>query len=174
MRNIMLCGLLVLVAVLWWGCCDPVRTASQTIDRTTRATMTAEAGYKRLARERLLKIAEEERDKRTSELAKAGCPLSATASQPAGLSAPCQQLVAQAQARYDGRKGKLVVAATKLDASTALVYGALLAAVEVLELAQNGLKTKLPELATLVARAADIARVFLVAYEGFKKAAPTY
>ena len=172
MKNLLCCALLLVAALVWASCSDPAKVASKTIDATTRSVMQVDLAYKKLTKEQLLRVANEERDRRTAELLKEGCVPSA--SQPPGAPAACQSILAASQARYDVRKAKVVAVATKLDASTGMVYAALLAAVEVLEVVEQGVKGKLPELAAVVAKAVEVGRAFLDAWSEFKKTAPSY
>lgn len=166
MRNLFIAFLLVLCAVLWAGCPTAVQTATKTIHGVTLATQEVECGYKKLAIERLDLIAKQERAAREAALAKAGCVTTTATPE-------CQKIADEAKAKYEARKGKVVTVATKLHASTGVVYTALLAAVDVLMLVRDGLNQhRMPELAKLVAAAVEVGKALADTYRDFQKESP--
>ena len=172
MRNLVLSFLCVFAAVVWSGCCrgDTVCAATNTINGVTMATQQAEVSYKKLVKDRLLAVAAEERDARTAELAKSGCPLD-----PAEASTEaCKLIVETFKAHYAVRKANVVGAATKLDAATGLTYAALLTAVDVLILVRDGAKDKWPTLSKLIAEAVKVGQALADAWSDLKTQIPKY
>jgi len=167
MRNLCLAFGFVLAAALLAGCPTALQKATATLDGITCATRDTQVVYKKVVGERLDKIATEERDARTSALAKATCNLDPAAKQP---TPECDKIVADAKSRYEGRKGKVVSAATKLDAATATVGAALLLAVDILIMVRDGKKDLWPKLTAFVADCVQAGATLLAAWTDFKKA----
>jgi hypothetical protein len=167
MRNLILCCLFVLAAALLAGCPTVLQKTTATLDGITIATRDTRVVYKKLVGERLDTIATTERDARTSALAKGGCPLDPAAKQP---TAECEKIVADAKASYEGRKGRVVAAATKLDAAVATVGAALLLAVDILIMVRDGKKDLWPKLTALAADCVLAGKALLAAWTDFKQA----
>lgn len=165
MRYLTCALLMVLCALLWSACCDPAKVAAREIDRITRTTMTTEASYKRLTKDRLLQIATEEHDRRVKELTEKGCdPKVSAASQPNGF---CVGIAVEAEGRYNDRKEKVVVAVKKVDAATGMVYATLLLAVDALLVLKEKVGT-LPALQALVVKAAKVLTDLITVYTTFQ------
>lgn len=174
MRNLCIAFAFVLVAALWSSACckgDTICAATSAINGITMATQESEVAYKKLIKDRLLVVAGEERDKRTAALAKAGCPLDPTAPQP---TEECKLIVETAKGHYEGRKARVVEAATKLDAATGLTYAALLTAIDVLIMVRDGAQGKWPELSKLIAEAVKVGQALADAWADLKTKIPTY
>lgn len=171
MRNLTIAVALMLCAVLWAGCPTALQKATATLDGITITTRDTQVTYRKLVASQLDVIATTERDARTSALAKGGCNLDPAGVQPSDA---CRTIVAEAKAKYDGRKGKVVGAATKLDAATGAVYAALLVAVDVLILVRDGAKDQWPKLAALVAEAVKVGEALANAWADFKRNAASY
>ena len=168
MRNLIICFGFVLSAALLAGCPTALQKATATLDGVTIATRDTQVVYKKLVAERLDAIATTERDARTSALAKGACNLDPAAKQP---TPECDKIVADAKASYEARKGKVVSAATKLDAATATVAAALLVAVDILIMVRDGKKDLWPKLTAFVADCVKAGAVLLDAWTDFKKLA---
>ena len=171
MRNLTLCCLFVLCAALFAGCPTALQKATATLDGITIATRDTSVLSRKLVAERLDVIATTERDARTSALAKGACNLDPAAKQP---TPECDKIVADAKARYEGRKGKVVAAATKLDAAMATVAAALLVAVDILIMVRDGKTDLWPKLTAFVADCVKAGQALLDAWTDFKKNAATY
>lgn len=171
MRNLTLCCLFVLCAAIFSGCPTALQKATATLDGITIATRDTSVLYKKVVSERLDVIATTERDARTSALAKGACNLDPAAKQP---TPECDKIVADAKARYEGRKGKVVAAATKLDAATATVSAALLVAVDIMIMVRDGKTDLWPKLTQFVADCVTAGKALLDAWLDFKKNAATY
>ena len=172
MRNLTLCFLFVICAVVWAGCPGALQKTSDTLDRVTRATRETEESYKQLTAERLEAIAAQERDARTAALARGGC--STDAEQPSTAKPECHAIAASAKVKYEARKEKVVVAVHKIDAATRLVYIALLTAVDMLILVREGATGKWPKLKALVAEAVRVGESLLTAWSDYKKNVASY
>jgi len=171
MRNLTIALMFVLAAAVLAGCPTALQKATATINSVTLATQECEVAYKKLTATALDTIATTERDARTAALAKAACNLDPAGVQPTDA---CRTIVADAKAKYEARKGKVVGIATKLDASTGLVYAALLTAIDVLILVRDGQTGKWPQLTTLVAEAITVGQALLNAWADYKKNAASY
>lgn len=169
MRYWLLSLLLLVAAAGWAGCCktDKMCAATETLDKITIANRDARVAYKAVVSERLDAIATEERDARTALLAKASCPLDPLAPQPTD---ECKKIVAEAQAKYDARKGKVVAVASKLNAASEGVYGALLLAVDILIAVRDGKTNLWPRLTALIADVVKLATEFQRTWTDFKTA----
>jgi hypothetical protein len=172
MRNLLI-ALLFLFAAMVLAACTPtaIQKASDTLDKITITTRDVQASYRKLVVQRLDAIATEERDLRTAALLAAGCNPDPAGVQPSDA---CRAIVAEAKARYEARKEKVVGIATKLDAATGLVYAALLTAVDVLILVRDGAKDQWPKLSALVAEAVKVGEALANAWADFKRNAASY
>jgi formiminotetrahydrofolate cyclodeaminase len=170
MRDILISAALLLSAVLLLACSDPVRTASREVDRLTRLAQNSEVAHKRITKARMAHVVEQEKALRATELTAAGCnAATAPDSQPVGK---CHDIVVAASSRYSGRMLAITSLASKVDASTGMVYASLLAVVDILDIIEAGLKGKLPELSTLVGRASATFADFMRVYDEFRTAIP--
>ena len=137
MRYLVFAAVFLASAFVLAACSDPVKTASQVIDKTTTATIRTEASYKRIVRDRMLAVAAEEATRRTQLLKGAGCSTAAT--QPTTAAETCQNIALDATSRYLGRIAKIKTVAARLDAGTAVIYATLLLAIDALDDFKDGL-----------------------------------
>lgn len=162
--------LLCALALLSLACSDPARVARQTVDRTSRALLQADAGTKRVTRQALMRIAAEEGTKRGQEMRAAGCS-SAAVPPPAGASQACLEAARVALERYHARCAAVTAAAGKVDRVVGLGWNALALVVDVLQDLDAGLGPQ-PDLRTrlavLLQAALKTYADAVVAYQAFR------
>ena len=172
MRNLCIALMFVAAAVVWNGCCktDKMCVATETLNGITLTVKETQVTYRKVIKDRLLAVATEEQQHRTERLKAAVCPLDPAQA----VTDECKMICATAEGTYNGRKTKLIEAATKLDAAAGLVSAALDTAIDLLIVVRDGAQGRWPELAKLVAEAVRIGQTLADAWSDFKAKASTY
>lgn len=125
MRDLVIAIMLLLCAVLWVGCSDPVRNARRTVGVIEATTATAEAEAARLARTAILDAADAEGARRGQELKAAGCGPACATQPSAALVDPCKGVVAASEARLAAEVKRVQDAQRRADGAFDAVYATL-------------------------------------------------